>query len=92
MGPDHKDTLSSMYQLAMAYNDQGKLSDAETLFSKLLKICKGPRGAERVTFSQGIPRHLYLIYLRRGHPQMADKADLQALEMGNPFRGSDFVP
>ena len=46
VGPDHPDTLTSMNDLALAYEAAGKLDLALPLFTETLKIMKGKLGPE----------------------------------------------
>jgi Tfp pilus assembly protein PilF len=38
LGPEHPDTLRSMNNLAVVYDDQGKYAQAEALYSQTLEI------------------------------------------------------
>ena len=46
LGPDHPDTLTSMNNLAMAYQDAGKLDLALPLFEETLRLRKAKLGPD----------------------------------------------
>jgi non-specific serine/threonine protein kinase/serine/threonine-protein kinase len=46
LGPEHPDTLSSMYGQATAYDGQGKSAQAEALYSQALAIRRRVLGPE----------------------------------------------
>jgi tetratricopeptide (TPR) repeat protein len=45
LGPEHPDTLKTMYHLALAYEDAGKLDESAALFKETLTLCKRTLGA-----------------------------------------------
>ena len=46
LGPEHPDTLSSMRNLALDYEMQGKYAEAEALMSEALEIYRRVLGSE----------------------------------------------
>ena len=67
MGPDHPDTASSLNNLALLYQDQGKYAEAEPLYQRALAICEQQLGASHP--STRIVRQNYTSLLQDFSPQ-----------------------
>ena len=44
LGPEHRDTLSSMHDLALVYESEGKYAQAEDLLTRVLQVQRRQRG------------------------------------------------
>ena len=48
LGPEHPDTITSMYNLALMYQEQGKLKEAEEIYVLVTEMRKRLLGAEHL--------------------------------------------
>jgi len=79
LGPEHPDTLTSMYGLAILYWRQGKYAEAEPLYTKVLEVRRrvlGPEHSDTLTTMT----LLALLYADEGKFAQAEPLYTEALE------------
>jgi non-specific serine/threonine protein kinase/serine/threonine-protein kinase len=65
LGPEHRDTLATIYNLALLYQDQNDDTQAEPLFSKLLEVRRRVAGPQHPTTLAAI-NAMASVYLKEG--------------------------
>jgi tetratricopeptide (TPR) repeat protein len=88
LGDEHHDTLSSMNNLAVLYQDESKLAKAEALFVKALEVRRRVLGNEaRDTIM--VMTNLGSVYQFQGRLTEAESLYAEALQAGRRVLGED---
>jgi non-specific serine/threonine protein kinase/serine/threonine-protein kinase len=88
LGPEHPDTLVSMYMLAITYRYEGKYAQAEVLYSQSLEIRRrvsGPENAWALANMNGLALSCY----EQGKYAQAEALFSQELEISRRVRGPE---
>jgi non-specific serine/threonine protein kinase/serine/threonine-protein kinase len=80
LGPDHPDTLKSMYDLAIVLNEDSKYSEAEKLARETIDIRRRVLGAQNHDTLASMSK-LALFTQNEGHYAEAEKLDRSVLEV-----------
>ncbi len=80
LGPDHSDVATSLNNLAVLYDAQGRYAEAEPLYKRALAILEKALGPEHPYVAQGLEN--YAVLLRgTGRSAEADRLDARAKEI-----------
>ncbi|KAF2178893.1 TPR-like protein, partial [Zopfia rhizophila CBS 207.26] len=88
LGADHPDTLSSMTQLALTYDNQGRWSQAEELCLQVMETSKSVLGAEHHSTLTTMA-NLASVYRNQGRWSEAEGLEVQALEIFKRLLGAE---
>jgi non-specific serine/threonine protein kinase/serine/threonine-protein kinase len=88
LGPEHRDTLSSIAGLALLYKRQARYADAERLLRETLPVARrtlGPEHKQTLSVMYGLAG----VFLDWGHFQEAEKLFREGLEISLRVLGPD---
>jgi tetratricopeptide (TPR) repeat protein len=88
LGPEHLDTATSLYHLALLYEKQGKYTEAETLYQRALSIREQQLGSEHPDTATSLD-DLALLYQEQGKYREAETLYQRALSIREQQLGSE---
>jgi tetratricopeptide (TPR) repeat protein len=87
---DEQTLLWAIHNLGCLYSEQGKLNEAEKMYTQALEGCKKILGEDHVQ-TLGVVTNLGVVYMSQGKLEQAEKMYTQALEGCKKILGEDHV-
>ena len=88
LGPEHSDTLNSMEDLSITYDNQGKLSEAEQLQIQVVNMRMKLLGADHLDTLTGM-KNLSTTYMHQGKWNEAEQLRIQVMDMRIKLLGAE---